>query len=130
MGHTLGDVFENDVRLFPMFRSIYGWRQSGWAWDENLQIGGEWLDQWQRENDALRQWAEWGRDWNPERLAYFEHVLRPDLSRMTVFYQRLTRQLAVLQRRVPKEALDAVISGVDSLCEASRNTGNPVEFIY
>jgi hypothetical protein len=130
IGHTLGDVFEDDSRLFPVFRSIYDWRQHGWSWDDNLRIGGERLDEWQRENDAMRQWVEWGHDWNPARLAYFEHALRPEPAAMTSFYQRLMRQLAVLQRRVPEGEIHAMLSSVDSLCEAARQTGYPVEFIW
>lgn len=133
LGHFLQDVFADDDRLFPVSRSIWAWRMRGFEADR-LEIGGEQRDAWQVEAAAVRDWWEWGRDLEPGRLAYFERVLRPDPQPMTTFYQWATRRLVELTRLLHAAgeavAVLGVLNAVDSLCEASRLTSNPVEFIY
>lgn len=129
LGRVLDDVFTDDERLFPVFRSIPAWLKTR-CLVERLRIAGELLDQWQGEAGALRHWMEWGRSWNPDMLVYFERVLQPNSEQLTGFYHHLKNQLAALETHLSKSRLDEALDRADALCDASRASGNPVEFIY
>jgi hypothetical protein len=131
LGKAVEDAFGADERLFPVLRSIREWRTQKDVQDR-MEIGGGRVERLRAEANAIRDWVEWGRDWDPSRLRYFEETFRPPPDQMAVFYQRLRAGLDRLERHLPPTAgeVEEMFTRINSLCEASHATDNPVEFIY